>query len=69
MVIFLIFTPILKECSVSENSVEPDQTPLSAASDLGLHCFSAMSHRKKDARLIWVKPWVLNNKKVTKYHA
>ena len=31
---------------------EPDQTPRSAASDLGLCCLS-MSH-KKDARLIWV---------------
>ena len=36
-----------------KNSGDPDQTPRSAASDLGLHCLS-MSH-KKDARLIWVK--------------
>ena len=34
------------------NSEDPDQTPRSVASDLGLHCLS-MSH-KKDARLIWV---------------
>ena len=34
------------------NSEDPDQTPGSAASDLGLHCLP-MSH-KKDARLIWV---------------
>ena len=33
------------------NSGDPDQTPLSAASDLGLHCLP-MSH-KKDARLIY----------------
>ena len=35
------------------NSVDPDQTPRTVASDLGLHCLP-MSH-KKDARLIWVK--------------
>ena len=34
------------------NSGDPDQTPHSAASDLGLHCLH-MSH-KKDVRLIWV---------------
>ena len=34
------------------NSGDPDQTPSSAPSDLGLHCLP-MSH-KKDARLIWV---------------
>ena len=36
------------------NSGNPDQTPRSAASDLGLHCLH-MS-RKKDARLIRVNP-------------
>ena len=35
------------------NSVDPDQTPHSVASDLDLH-FLPMSH-KKDARHIWVK--------------
>ena len=35
------------------NSGDPDQTPNSVASDLGLHCLP-MSH-KKDARHIWVK--------------
>ena len=34
------------------NSEEPDQTPLSVASYLDLHCLP-VSH-KKDARLIWV---------------
>ena len=34
------------------NSGDPDQTPRSAASDLGLHCLP-MSH-KKDPMLIWV---------------
>ena len=35
------------------NSGDPDQTPHSVASDLGLH-YLPMSH-KKGARLIWVK--------------
>ena len=35
------------------NSGDPDQTPHSVASDLGLHCLP-MPH-KKDARHIWVK--------------
>ena len=34
------------------NSVDPDQTPRSVASDLGLHCLP-MS-QKRDAMLIWV---------------
>ena len=36
-----------------QNSGDPDQTPHSVASDLGLH-YMPMSH-KKDARHIWVK--------------
>ena len=35
------------------NNGDPDQTPHSVASDLGLH-YLPMSH-KKDARHIWVK--------------
>ena len=35
------------------NSADPDQTPHSVVSDLGLHCLP-MS-QKWDARLIWVK--------------
>ena len=35
------------------NGGDPDQTPHSAVSDLGLHCLH-MSH-KKDTRLIWDK--------------
>ena len=35
------------------NSGDPDQTPHSVVSDLGLH-YLPMSH-KKDARHIWVK--------------
>ena len=45
-----------KKVILQANSAEPDQTPRSAASDMVLHCLS-MSH-KKDARLIWVKPWL-----------
>ena len=36
------------------NSGDPDQTPRSAASDLGLHCLQMSP--LWDARLIWVKP-------------
>ena len=35
-----------------EQSVDPDQTPRSAASDLGLHCLPMF--QKWDTRLIWV---------------
>ena len=45
------FIQILIENSLA-NSGDPDQTPRSVASDLGLHRLP-MSH-KKDARLIWV---------------
>ena len=34
------------------DSEDPDQTPRSAASDLGLHCLPVS--QKWDARLIWV---------------
>ena len=34
------------------NSEDPDQTPRSAASDLGLHCLPGS--QKWDAMLIWV---------------
>ena len=45
------------------NSEDPDQTPCSAASDLGLHCLP-MS-QKWDARLMWVKVFGL---KIICYH-
>ena len=38
---------------LNANSVEPDQTPHSAASDLGLHCFPLSF--SWDARHKWVK--------------
>ena len=37
---------------LNANSVEPDQTPCSAASDLGLHCLPMSL--LWDASLIWV---------------
>ena len=38
---------------LNANSVDPDQTPRSVASDLGLHCFPVSI--LWDARLKWVK--------------
>ena len=49
--VFFIFIQVLIE--MQANSGDPDQTPHSVASDLGLH-YLPMSH-KKDARHIWVK--------------
>ena len=46
------FYSIVNRYSCLANSEDPDQTPRSGASDLGLHCLP-MSH-KWDARLIWV---------------
>ena len=51
-VVFYIFLQLLIE-RLYANSRDPYETPLSAASDLGLRCLP-MSH-KKDARLVWVK--------------
>ena len=42
----------VKNCELNANSVDHDQTPRSAASDLVLHCLP-MSHLW-DARLKWV---------------
>ena len=39
------------------NSVDPDQEPRSATSDLGLHCLQMSL--LWDARLKWVIPWVI----------
>ena len=50
----------IKENILYANSGDPDQTPRSAASDLGLRCLS-MSH-KKDDRLIWVKKSIESDK-------
>ena len=43
--VFFIFIQNLIENSVLANSGDPDQTPCSAASDLGLQCLS-MSHKR-----------------------
>ena len=52
----MVFSCLFKCCQniLSANSGDPDQSPSSAVSDLGLH-WLPMSH-KKDARLIGVKP-------------
>ena len=50
--LFFIFFPNFDRIFCKKTG-DPDQTPRTVASDLGLHC-SPMSH-KKDARLIWVK--------------
>ena len=47
------------------NSADPDQTPLSVASDLGLH-YLPICH-KKDAMHIWVKMLLLELQKFGKY--
>ena len=47
------FIQVLIEKNLQANSGDPDQTPHSVASDLGLH-YLAMSH-KKDARHIMFK--------------
>ena len=49
------FHPNFDRIFCKQKSEDPDQTPRSAASDLGLHCLP-MSH-KKDARLIWANPF------------
>ena len=50
--VFFIFIQVLIE-NYASKSGDPDQTPHSVASDLGL-CYLPMSHIK-DARHIWVK--------------
>ena len=42
------------------NSEDPDQTPRSAASDLGLSCLPMPIFNKKVTRLVWVKQSLLN---------
>ena len=38
--VFLLISCFVEVCELNANSVDPDQTPRSAASDLGLHCLS-----------------------------
>ena len=55
--VWLVFITVmfffLEISELNANSVDPDQTPSSAASDLGLHCLPVSL--LWDARLIWVK--------------
>ena len=46
-----------KLCKQTVDCGDTDETPLSVASGLGLHCLPTSN--KKDARLIWVKSILL----------
>ena len=48
---FLLLPCFIGVSELNANSVDPDQTPRSAASDLGLHCLPMSLLR--DAGLIW----------------
>ena len=50
---FLLLSCSVELSELNANSVDPDQTPRSAASDLGLHCLPLTL--LWDARLKWVK--------------
>ena len=50
---FLLLSCFVGVAEVNANSVDPDQTPRSAASDLGLYCLPMSL--LWDARLKWVK--------------
>ena len=50
---FIITMFYRKACYLNANTVDPDQTPRSAASDRGLHCLPVFFFL--DARLKWVK--------------
>ena len=52
LVTFLLLTCFIEFLVFNANSVDPDQTPRSAASDLGLHCLPVFL--LWDARLKWV---------------
>ena len=52
LVSFLLLPCFMEIPIINANSVEPDQMPHSAASDLGLHCLP-VSHLW-DARVKWV---------------
>ena len=48
-----------KKIFLLANSEDPDQTPRSVASDLGLHCLPML--QKWDTRLIWVNGFLVRN--------
>ena len=52
LVSFIILSCFIEISELNANSVDPDQTPHSAASDLGLHCFPVSL--SWDSRRIWV---------------
>ena len=52
MITSLVIITIFKNNSFNANSVEPDQTPGSAASDLGLQLFA--SYHLRVSKLTWI---------------
>ena len=52
LVSFLLLPRFVGISELNANSIDPDQTPRSAASDLGLHCL--LVSLLLDARLKWV---------------
>ena len=55
--LFSVLALIVEIPVFNDNSVDPDQTPRSAASDLGLHCLPM--YFLWDTRHKWVKPETL----------
>ena len=55
---FLLLSCFVEVSELIANNVDPDQTPRSAASDLGLHCL--LESLLWDARLKWVNLKYLN---------
>ena len=53
MFFFYLLSCFVEVSELNVNIVDPDQTPRSAASDLGLHCLAVSL--LWDARLNWVK--------------
>ena len=57
--VFIITMNYRNPCMFNTNSVDPDQTPRSAASDLSLHCFSISLLWVNGVRLKWVNRWTI----------
>ena len=55
---FLIITCLIEIPVLNANSVDPDQMPRSAASDLGPHCLSMSL--LWDVRLNWVNQYIFS---------
>ena len=64
--LFFIIVVFVEISELNANSVDPDQTPHSAASDLDLHCL--LMSLLWDARLIWVKKTIHHYAQLWKYN-